>query len=67
MQKWEYEWFSEKLGDVPQLLQKMGEQGWELVSVVHDGKGQIFYFKRPKQSPPQSHLQEVESEGLESR
>lgn len=29
-------------------LNEFGEQGWELVSVVHSVGGNSFYFKRPK-------------------
>jgi hypothetical protein len=51
MQKWQYEWFKESLaqGQVPQMLNKMGNDGWELVSVVHDGKEFWYYLKKPKQ------------------
>jgi hypothetical protein len=30
-----------------QLLSEIGEEGWELVSVVSDGPSVTFYFKRP--------------------
>jgi hypothetical protein len=50
MQKWEYEWFKESLVQEPlqRYLTNMGDQGWELVSVVHDGKSLVFFMKKPK-------------------
>lgn len=47
MQKWEYR-VEECLGDYQ--LDKLGEQGWELVAVTSNDSGSPlkFYFKRPK-------------------
>lgn len=48
MQKWEY-LVEESLEDY--RLDKLGEQGWELVAVTCNGNGTPlrFYFKRPKE------------------
>lgn len=32
-------------GELPMLLNRLGEEGWELVAVTDDNS---FYFKRPK-------------------
>jgi len=48
MRKWEYDWFKETLGDWQDILKRMGNDGWELVNVVHDGKSLVFFLKRPK-------------------
>lgn len=32
--------------DKPFKLNDAGAQGWELVTVIHDGGGSTFYFKR---------------------
>ena len=48
MQKWEYEWFSDRAGDPEEILRRMGEQGWELVNVAYNGFHLLFYLKRPK-------------------
>ena len=51
MQKWEYKvWFYE-LGDLEQLLNAYGDEGWELVAAAgtdEDRNERWFYFKRPK-------------------
>lgn len=51
MQKWEYKvWFYE-LGDLEQLLNAFGDEGWELVAAAAtdgDGNKRVFYFKRAK-------------------
>jgi hypothetical protein len=48
MQRWEYTWFNESLGNPEDMLKKLGNEGWELVSVVYNGKSMVFYLKRPK-------------------
>jgi len=73
MQKWEYRIEHDiPSDDTLEKLNALGEEGWELCGGILTTKmitgAKIDYcFKRPKESPPQSHLQEVESEGLESR
>ena len=49
MQKWEYK----IVGNVNELeLNRLGEQGWELVSVTFTDSAYVgnYYFKRPKSS-----------------
>jgi hypothetical protein len=48
MQKWEYrfEMSTEWIGQ--SLLNLNGRSGWELVTILYDGKNYIAYFKRPK-------------------
>ena len=52
MQKWEYYTFTEKDHNKGQsMLQKMGKQEWELVSVVNNTgtyAGLIYILKRPQ-------------------
>jgi hypothetical protein len=48
MQKWEYQWFSDRTGDSDEVLQRLGEEGWELVSVVYNGFHLLFYMRRAK-------------------
>jgi hypothetical protein len=51
MQKWEYEWATESLmtSGIQAFLNTMGDQGWELVSVVKNEAGiMVYFFKRPK-------------------
>ena len=51
MQKWEYEWATEELmkSGVKYFLNQMGDEGWELVSVVkNEADILVYYFKRPK-------------------
>lgn len=45
MQKWEY-----ITTDSAAELDELGEQGWELVAVIHDERRDemAFYLKRPK-------------------
>ena len=46
----EYKALSRELGSAPPLneaeLAELGKDGWELVSVVGDGRSAHFYFKR---------------------
>jgi len=46
MNKWEYCHLTDA---TDRELNVLGEQGWELVSVVHVGRAvyELFYFKRP--------------------
>ena len=48
MQKWEY-LVRERVGEYE--LNKLGEDGWELVTISFSSAGvpDTFYFKRPKQ------------------
>jgi len=50
MQKWEYRILG-KLTEVE--LNKMGIEGWELVSIAFIERGNVYshYFKRPKLTP----------------
>ena len=56
-QKWEYKRFisdwSDKEFTILQELNSLGDEGWELVTVVPESKlqKQTFYFKRPAQVP----------------
>jgi hypothetical protein len=45
VQKWEYEFVP---GYSEQSMKRMGDDGWELVTVLPQGQQQLFYFKRPK-------------------
>ncbi|QEH34913.1 hypothetical protein OJF2_34580 [Aquisphaera giovannonii] len=45
--KWEYK-SDQFAGNQDDRLNRMGEQGWELVAVTGDGPGQRYVFKRPK-------------------
>ena len=49
--KWEY--ISIRLNDNHSSLNKLGQEGWELVSVVFDVSGHalLAYFKRPIWKP----------------
>ena len=60
IQKWEYKRFIKKfdwldeLNAIEQELNSLGDEGWELVSVVGNStpkESQTFYFKRPRQLP----------------
>ena len=68
MQKWEYKVLNTL---AESELNALGEEGWEAlnITVARSGQDWVGYavLKRPKQASIQSHLQEVESEGLESR
>lgn len=56
MAKWEYLYFTDADKDTPSLhppghkekLNELGNEGWELVSVVFDSSGRVqkMYFKR---------------------
>ena len=54
-QKWEYKRFisdwSDKEFTILQELNSLGDEGWELVSVVLNGLRVAYYFKRPAQLP----------------
>ena len=59
-QKWEYKRFIKKfdwldeLNAIEQELNSLGDEGWELVTVVGNltpKEYQTFYFKRPAQVP----------------
>lgn len=54
IQKWEYAtaFYNTWEGAMPELrLNEIGEDGWELVSVVDKPQvGTAFYFKRPKKT-----------------
>jgi len=53
MQQWNYMVFkmgNDSLGDIQLTLEKVGNEGWELVAVSRDERdGLVMYFKRPKQ------------------
>jgi hypothetical protein len=52
MQKWEYKIFNYELGDLEQLLNAFGDEGWELIAASgtdEDGNERVFYLKRPKE------------------
>ena len=57
IQKWEYKHFisdwSDKEFTILQELNSLGDEGWELVTVVPESKleKQTFYFKRLAQVP----------------
>jgi hypothetical protein len=46
MQKWEYKLVATQLSE--QEINKLGEEGWELIQVTHEGFSRAMYFKRPK-------------------
>jgi len=48
--KWEYKVVTQVMDKTynEQMLNEMGSQGWELVSVVVPPSGPHFFFKRPK-------------------
>jgi len=47
-QTWEYTWVSWKtVGDAG--VNKLGADGWELVTVQVRNQDEFYYFKRPKQ------------------
>ncbi|HEY2964530.1 MAG TPA: hypothetical protein VGJ37_19075 [Pyrinomonadaceae bacterium] len=51
MQKWEYKIFYYELGDLEQILNLLGDEGWELLAAAgtdKDGDDRVFYLKRPK-------------------
>jgi len=58
MKKWEYtmanfaEIATPPTPDVVELLNRMGELGWELISFVHFERAKLFQcvFKRPKRA-----------------
>ncbi len=45
-QKWEYKWI--KLTDADTEMNRMGEDGWELVGIMPAQWGSAVVFKRPK-------------------
>jgi hypothetical protein len=45
MQKWEYK-TTERLNE--DAMNKLGEEGWELVAAVDTGYSSYLFFKRPK-------------------
>ncbi len=66
IQKWEYKRYIKKfdwdaavssqdeLSAIEQELNSLGDEGWELITVVRGStpkENQTFYFKRPLQSP----------------
>ena len=52
MQRWAYLVFmmgDDPLADIQLTIEKLGDEGWELVAVVSDVRdGLVLYFKRPK-------------------
>ena len=48
MEKWEYKIFNYDLGDLEQLLNALGDEGWELVSVAPLAASHVAYLKRSK-------------------
>jgi hypothetical protein len=49
MKKWEYLTMTKSLKGEDWTLEEMGEQGWELCSVIYNADfSYTFYFKRQK-------------------
>ena len=53
-QQWEYIIVSKGLGEftstnVPEWLEKNGNEGWEMCDVIQHSQSRQFVFKRPKQ------------------
>ena len=76
IQKWEYKRFIKKfnlrdeLNAIEQELNLLGDEGWELVTIVGnltEKENQTFYFKRPLQSPTTEFAFTSEPIGLQPR
>ena len=48
MKKWEYR-VDINIGEEDDEFDKLGREGWELVSVVFSNNNRLFYFKREMQ------------------
>ena len=48
--QWEYKrvWWEGGDGEIDGELNRLGAEGWELVTMVFGGAGPTFFFKRPK-------------------